>query len=229
MVVKNVQIEISVKANRVDTDGYRSIIFDRPKDFNYESGDWIDIQYLDPQLSGGRTYSLSSSPTEPDLMITFKEGFSELKKRLASAKAGDKFTIVQYGNDYGFTIKPHKPSVLIAGGVGIAPFRSMIKELYDLGNKDQVELLYLNKTPDFLFMNELNQWQATIPNFSITYLTTENLNKKKKSKAILNAIKSNESSFYIAGPEAMAEFTEHLLLDNGVDISNIKIDSFGGY
>lgn len=229
MVTKNVQIAIRVKANRVETRGYRSLIFTRPMNFNYESGDWIDIAHTDTSLSGGKTYSLSSSPTEPDLMITFKDGFSELKRALMAAKPGDTFIVTQYGNDYAFTLKQHKPSVLIAGGVGIAPFRSMIKELYDTRSKDTVMLIYLHKTADFLFLEELREWESVLPNLSVSYLTTETLNKKKRSQAILSAIRSNESPFYIAGPEAMVEYTEHLLLDSGVDISNIKIDSFGGY
>lgn len=229
MVHTDTNIPIAVKANSTESLGYRSLVFERPANFTFESGDWIDIQPKDQILSGGNTYSLSSSPTEPDLMITFKDGFSPLKQVLASAKPGDSFNILQYGNDYKFTLNPNRSSTLVAGGVGVAPFRSMIKEMLDTQSKNQVHLIYMNKTPDFLFKTELDSWTRGLAGLRITYVVTEGLKKKEKTKILLEAIKDTDQSFYIAGPEGMVESTEHLLLDNKVALRDIKIDSFGGY
>lgn len=229
MVHEATNIVISVKENIEETPGYRSIIFDRPRGFEYESGDWIDIKSSTKNLKGGPTYSLSSSPTEPDLMITFKEGLSEMKLALAASKSGNTFVIFQYGNAYQFTLKPHKISMLIAGGVGVAPFRSMIKEMTDTGDASEVSLLYLNKTSEFLYKDELMRWSELLPNLNITYLVTEELKRKDQNKAITSHMHSTEQFFYIAGPEGMVENTEHLLLDIGVSLDDIKIDSFGGY
>lgn len=180
-------------------------------------------------LAGGKTYSLSSSPTESDLRITFREGVSELKRALQSIKPGEKFYISQYGNDYGFQLNQHKSSVLIAGGIGIAPFRSMLKELADTNSKSEVHLLYLNQSPDFLFRSELDMWQSQLSNVVIHYIETKHLNRKKREKHLLSLVGDPSSSFYISGPPTMVEHTEHLLIDNGVPIRNIRIDSFGGY
>lgn len=229
MIHTNTNITIVVKENRIETLNNRSITFERPRDFVFESGDWIDVEFTGQPLAGGRTYSLSSSPTEPELMITIKDGMSEIKKALAAVEPGDALKIVQYGNDYKFTLNPSKTSTLIAGGVGIAPFRSMLQEMVDLGDKNDVDLIYLNQTPDFLFMPELEQYAKQLPGLTITYLVTKGLKKKDKAKALLSAIQTLDQSFYIAGPEGMVETTEHLLLDKGVSLANIKIDSFSGY
>ncbi len=229
MVHKNIDIPIIVKENRIETDGCRSIVFERPRNFVFESGDWIDVEFVNQSLKGGKTYTLSSSPTEPQLMITFKDGISELKKALAASKPGDKLKIVQYGNDYKFTLNPTKSSTLIAGGVGIAPFRSMLQEMVDLKTKNNVDLIYLNKTAEFVFLAELERYEKLLPGLTITYIVTKGLKKKDKTKALLSAIKTPDQSFYIAGPEGMVEFSEHLLLDWGVQLANIKIDSFYGY
>lgn len=230
MVNKNINLAIIVKENRVETTGYRSIIFHRPQNFDFHSGDWIDIAFTGKYLNGGKTYSLASSPTEPDLMITFKDGVSELKKALAAASPGEKVTITQYGNDDTFAVNPHRTSTLIAGGVGIAPFRSMLKEMADMEDKNQVNLIYLNQTPNFLFLSELTAWCKYLPGLDITYLITKDLKKKERIKTIISALQAvAHQAFYIAGPEGMVESTEHLLLDYGVDVGNIKIDSFGGY
>lgn len=195
----------------------------------FEPGDWMDLYLEDRELRGGATYSLSSSPTEPELRITFREGVSERKRALQSASEGDAWYISQYGNDYGFQLKNHQSSVLIAGGVGSAPFRSMLKQLYDTQGTDDVQLLYLNQTEDFLFKDELDTWSRELPNLSIVYITTSEINRKKREKLILSLIKNRNQNFYISGPPGMVEANEHLLIDNGVPVRNIRIDSFGGY
>jgi ferredoxin-NADP reductase len=229
MLHKDTNILITVKDNIQETPGYRSIIFERPRGFEYESGDWIDIKSPIKDLKGGRTYSLSSSPTEPDLMITFKEGLSEMKRTLAASKPDDMFIVFQYGNAYQFTIKPHKATILIAGGVGVAPFRSMMKEIFDTRDMSELSLVYLNKTSEFLYAKELSEWSLLLPNLHSSYIVTEGLKRKDHDKAILSLIHSPQQFFYIAGPEGMVETTEHLLLDNGVSLDNIQIDSFGSY
>lgn len=229
MIHKNTGITIVVKENRPEVNGQRSILFYRPQNFVYESGDWIDIRFLEGELPGGKTYSLSSSPTEPDLMITFKDGISELKAALMALQPNDKLVITQHGNDYKFTLKPFKASTLIAGGIGIAPFRSMIKEMIDTSSKNQVDLIYLNKSSDFLFNDELTEWMSKLAGLRISYIVTEELNRKARTKTMLASIKAPGQLFYIAGPEGMIESTEHMLLDFGVKLSDIRIDSFGGY
>jgi ferredoxin-NADP reductase len=229
MVHKGTNILITVKDTFEDTPGHRSVVFTRPRAFEYESGDWIDINSPAKDLKGGQTYSLSSSPTEPDLMITFKEGLSEMKQALSKSIPGTTFLIFQYGNAYQFTLKPDKTSLLIAGGVGIAPFRSMIKEMTDKNDMSDISLIYLNKTPDFLYKDELIKWNSSLPNLKVTYVVTVGLHRKNRDKMLLSEISSPNQFFYIAGPEAMVESTEQLLLDRGVDINDIKIDSFDGY
>lgn len=229
MLHKNTEVPITVSENRIETDGYRSILFERPVGFEYEAGDWIDIQFIGRNLHGGTTYSLSASPTEPYLMITFKDGLSEIKRALALLAPGDCIKITQYGNDYKFTLKPHKPGVLIAGGVGIAPFRSMIKEMVDTKATNDIVLIYVNKTSDLLFKAEFEDWLVKLPHLSIVTIITEELKKKDRLKALITAIGEVNRTFYIAGPEAMVESTEHLLIDRGVNIDDVKIDSFGGY
>lgn len=229
MVTKDKHIELIATKNETDLLGYRSIYFNRPANFVFESGDWIDISFEGRKLNGGITYSISSSPTESDIRITFREGISEFKKALQSIKANDRLFISQYGNDYDFRLKVNQSSVLIAGGVGIAPFRSMVKEMYDNNDKKEVTLIYLNQTDNFLFKSEFDKWIVGLPNVSIHYTSTNEINRKKREKLILSLINTPNQNFYISGPPNMVESNEHLLIDNGVQVRNIRIDSFEGY
>lgn len=229
MVIKNQHIELVALRNESDQPGYRSICFARPANFDFAAGDWIDIQFDGRKLNGGITYSISSSPTESDIRITFRDGISEFKKALQAIQLDDRLSITQYGNDYNFQLKKSQSSVLIAGGVGIAPFRSMIKEMFDNKDMNTVTLIYLNQNGNFLFRDKLDTWAKALPNLTITYISTKEINRKKREKLILSLIKNTNQNFYISGPPAMVESNEHLLIDAGVHIRDIRIDSFGGY
>ena len=229
MVTKDQYIELIVKQSCEDMSGYRSIYFHRPANFVFESGDWIDLQFEDKQLSGGITYSISSSPLEADVRITYREGISEFKKALQLVAPNERLRILQYGNDYTFQLKKNQAHVLIAGGVGIAPFRSMLKEMHDNGDRNEVMLIYLNQNENFLFKDELDIWMKDMANLSISYISTKEINRKEREKLILSLIKSPHQNFYISGPPGMVDSNEHLLIDNGVNIRDIRIDSFGGY
>jgi ferredoxin-NADP reductase len=229
MVHADVHIQITVLRTSLSENGCMSVYFARPIGFEYEAGDWIDVNFPDRQLDGGITYSLSSSPTEDELAITFKLGISPFKKALQALRPGDEMYISQYGNDYNFYLKENRSSVLLAGGIGIAPFRSMIKDIFDTKSRNDIQLLYMNKGESFVFAEELDFWNRQLPNLKISYINTEKLNRKKREKLLLSTVSKSAHHYFIAGPEGMVESTEHLLIDNGIDVKDIRIDSFGGY
>lgn len=229
MVISNQRIPLEPLYAQEDQPGVWSVYFKRPANFIFQAGDWVDLEFNNRELLGGKTYSLSSSPTETDLRISFREGMSGIKKALQGITSSDSLMITQYGNDYKFQLNKHQPSVLIAGGIGIAPFRSMLKEMYDNGDKNGVMLIYLNQNEQFLFGEELEQWNVAMNNLTIHYIVTKGVSRKKREKQILSLLRQLNQNFYISGPPAMVENNEHLLIDSGVAIRDIRIDSFGGY
>lgn len=228
-VTKNQHIQLIAIRAKQDQPSFWSVYFDRPRGFVFEAGDWIDIQFEDRALTGGITYSISSSPHEDNLRISFREGISEFKQALQAIQGGEQLYITQYGNDYNFQLNRNQSSVLIAGGVGIAPFRSMLKEMHENYDKNTVKLIYLHQSEHFLFKQELDTWTRQLPNLNISYVVTKDINRIKREKLILSLITDVYQNFYISGPESMVESTEHLLIDAGVQIRDIRIDSFGGY
>ncbi len=228
-VTSNVRIKLAVLERREIGGSSMVVTFKRPIGFVYEAGDWIDIEPVNAELKGGKTYSLSSSPTEADLAIMFKTGLSPLKRHLQALQVGDEVVVTQYGNDYDFRLREHRDSVLIAGGIGIAPFRSMLKEMADMSGKNHVQLLYFNKGDDFLLSGEIDEWATTL-NLDAHYLNTDTLKRKDRMKVFRDVMNRKAHHYFIAGPEGMVETTEHLLIDQlGIDVKDIRIDSFGGY
>jgi ferredoxin-NADP reductase len=228
MSVAEVDVPLVVTARRDETPDHVSVVFARPPRFDFAAGDWIDLAFKQ-ELSGGRTYSLSSSPTEPDLVITFKVGQSGIKKTLQTATPGDTYRITAFGNDYDFSLRRHRRSVLIAAGVGVAPFRSMVKEMYDASSTDTAHLVYLNRTPDFLFREELDHWCSQLPGVTISYVVTADMKSKERRRLLAATVGDAVHLYYVAGPPAMIEATETILMDAGVDHDDIRIDAFGGY
>jgi ferredoxin-NADP reductase len=229
MVHKNTNIPLTVMRTEMIDDTTMSVFFARPIGFEYEAGDWMDVNFRTGNPKGGISYSFSSSPTESALAITFKVGLSPFKKALQAVGSGDEMFIGQYGNDYNFHLNENRSSVLIAGGIGIAPFRSMLKDMADSQSKNSVQLLYLNKGPSYVFALEIDAWNNQLSNLAVEYIDTQELNRKKREKMLLETISKTADHYFIAGPEGMVESTEHLLIDAGIDVSDIRIDSFGGY
>ncbi len=229
MLHRNVNLPIIVKDVDTETNGYLSVHFERPKQFLFEAGDWIDIKLPADQPPGGTVYSLSSSPSETDLRITIRAGASPFKKVLESLSPGDKLIIVDYGNTYGFQLQEHKASTLIAGGVGVAPFRSMLKEMVDNGSKNQVQLIYLNTNDSFLFQDEFNTWQRLIDGLEVNYVSTKELKRKDREKLLRGIIAGTDRQFYVSGPSGMVASTLQLLELQGVNRKSIKVDDFGHY
>jgi ferredoxin-NADP reductase len=226
---QNVDIPLTVVARRDETPDHLTVVFQRPPRFDFAAGDWIDLEIPGQDLTGGRTYSLSSSPGEPDLAITFKVGQSGFKRALQDLSPGDPVRMTAYGNDYGFSLRQHRASVLIAAGVGVAPFRSMVAEMAETSSRESAHLIYLNRTDDFLFRAEFDRWSEQLPGLRTDYVVTAGMKSKDRRRILADSVDQAVHYYYIAGPPAMIEATEAVLMEAGADHDDIRIDSFDGY
>lgn len=229
MVHEDVNIPLIVKAVVTETPGYLSLYFERPRRFTFEAGDWMELSLPGQDLPGGTVYSFSSSPDEADIRMTFREGVSPFKRTLQSLQPGDRLLMTEYGNDYGFRLKEHKGSTLIAGGIGVAPFRSMIRAMVEANSKSQVQLIYFNTTEDFLFADEFNEWQRLLTDLKVHYIATKDLKRKDRQKLLRTLIPAIDQAFYVSGPSGMVTSTIRLLESYGADRKSIKVDDFGHY
>ena len=224
----DLNIPLKIISKEDIAEGYLQIIFEKPQGFIYTPGNWMDIRFPVPKFPVGNTYSFASSPTESILMIAFKKGLSPFKKALENVKIGDTMLITQYGSN-GFLLNKKYQSLFIAGGIGITPFRSMIKEAIDTNSKTPITLVYLNHTVDFPFKQELDLWQEDYPLLQIHYIPTQTVGRVSKEK--LQTLIPNIFDYmnYVAGPPGMVNNTKKILLELGVQEKDIQLDSFEGY
>lgn len=202
-----------------------SLILEKPKGFNFYPGQYLDVELpVKDKYGNTRAFTISSSPTENFLMITFKKGISEFKKKLASLKSGDTISVSHPAGT--FTLDESSPAVFIAGGIGITPFRSMIKYAVDQKLNIPIDIIYLTSDNIFLFKKNLDKWQKEYSKLEIIYQNTASsghtitLNTKY---LIPNTI------FYLAGPPKMVDDFEKILFELGVEETSIRTDRFDGY
>ncbi len=104
-------------------------------------------------------WTIASSPSETDgLMLAIKE-LGDFTRTIGMTQPGDVVTV--HGPFGRFSHRLHRGNdelVFIAGGIGITPFRSMIRWLTDRAENRRVLLLYANKSAgDIPFFDELEQ------------------------------------------------------------------------
>ena len=83
-----------------------------------------------------RPFTIASAPTENMVRLTMRisDQPSDFKKAMLELKQG--MRVKMSGPVGGFNLNDNSPSLLIAGGIGITPFRSIVKQLEAEGNTD---------------------------------------------------------------------------------------------
>ncbi|TSC86249.1 MAG: oxidoreductase, 2Fe-2S and FAD/NAD(P) binding domain-containing protein [Microgenomates group bacterium Gr01-1014_7] len=211
-----------------------SLILEKPGGFNFYPGQYLDVELpVSDPVGKTRIFSISSSPSEDYVMLTYKIGFSSYKKKLQGLKAGD---IITSSHPAGTVVLDDSaPTVMLAGGIGIAPHRSMIKWALDRKLDLPITLIYSNSDNDFIFKKELNSWQKQSAGrrtkLSIHYIITGSNGRltKDKFKKLYPLPFTLYPIFYLAGPPKMVDDFEVILLKLGVDSTNIRTDRFDGY
>lgn len=185
-----------------------------------------------------RAFTIASSPTEPEVHIGLKyyEPASAYKATFMQMQPGDVMYASQLAGDFTLNGNEKKKLAFIAGGIGITPFRSMIKYLTDNEIRADIILLYLvSDSAEFAYATELNQ--AASLGISVMPVIT---NKNKVMPGVVNASLSSdllqqaipdysERMFYISGPNKLVEAAQNYLHDLHVSAKNIKTDHFSGY
>jgi len=214
----------------------------------------IGSVYNDPE-GPIRHFTIASSPTEDFLMISTRIRDTPYKKRLSSLE--ENTTIVKVRGPEGkFTLHEDysKPAVFLSGGIGVTPFRSMIKYATDKQLSIKIIMFDSNRNQtNILYKKEFDECANINKNLKVVYTVTEeeggeeqpiqtsssrtvtwNGERGRIDKSMLtrylsdNDIKS--SIFYICGPPGMVNAMQNLV-QNELQIprEQIKVEEFTGY
>ena len=114
-------------------------------------------------------FTISSAPFEAKFAITTRLSGSKFKSALDALKPGDLIDVDTREGDFTWQ-DTDQAKVFIAGGIGITPFHSIIKQRHHDGQTIDVHLLYAGRDEDFVFRRELEEIEKQHPELSISYL-----------------------------------------------------------
>ncbi len=215
--------------------------FRKPKSLLYHAGQYIKMwmEIDDPDSRGiTRYFTLTSSPIEDHLKVTTRILRSSFKKKLESLKTGTKVKIRGPWGDFFLSPEKHKKIVFLSGGIGITPYRSMIKSAVDQKLDVSITLIASYKTPDEIFFNqELAETAAIYKNIKVinTITQPEGTEWKGETGRINPEMlkrhldKLEDYIYYIAGPDPLVDALHKMLKVMKIAEKNILTDGFPGY
>jgi len=173
-----------------------------------------------------RTFSIASTPDEDEIVISMRipDEASEFKRSLLELKAGDKISM--RGPFGPFYMEDDKPTLMLAAGIGITPFRALVRGAIMNNKIEAKKLLYLDSNKEYIYNTEFDSLSES-GLLDIRYLSS----REEFYNEINNYVreKGNSSNYYIAGPKGMVSSIKMKLKEAGVDKKNIKTDFFLGY
>lgn len=219
-------------------------VFQLQKRPAFVPGQYMEWTLSHPQTDnrGNRRYfTLASSPTEDILRIgvKFHRPSSSYKKAMAKMNGQTQIIASQRAGDFVLPKNPVQKIVFIAGGIGITPYRSMIKYLIDTQQRRDLVLFYSNKTAsEIVYKDIFNQAQKEL-GIKTVYTLTDTTNipvdwsskiGRIDAKMIQEAVPDyQERLFYISGPNSLVVGFKETLKSLGITEGKIKTDFFPGF
>ncbi|MGN6424423.1 MAG: FAD-dependent oxidoreductase [Asticcacaulis sp.] len=220
--------------------------FEKPEGFIYRAGQHARMSLLSPkrkELDGTfRFWSFASAPFETDLAFAVRMRPSAFKAELADLPVGMRVQIDVLKN------VPHgafalddalTPIVFLAGGIGVVPAYSMIRQALHEGSKRRLTLLYSSRTADDApFLQALKRLAVTHDNFHFIPTLTGSVSsgqwEGETGRISLDMVRRyiaspDEQVFYISGLKDMVQDLNAMLVRSGVNATAIRSEEFGAF
>jgi ferredoxin-NADP reductase len=184
-----------------------------------------------------RHITLVTSPTEKGVVgLATRLRDSAFKRTLAELQPGDEVQVEEPKGSFLLPEDNDVDYVFVAGGIGITPFRSMLRYVADTGEPYRVTLVYSNRdrssTP---FLDELAELEQRVPGLRVVPTMTDDEawegERRRVDPAMLADVLGGLEGrrFLVAGPPDMAEGVAASLRESGVPEERVLADRFSGY
>ena len=205
----------------------------------FQAGQYINLSVEVGRVRTSRPYSISSPPNQVgyyEIAVRRAEDGFVSNFLLDELRVGDRMESTSpSGNFYYNPLVHGKDLVFLAGGGGITPFMSMIRETTDRGLERRIHLIYGNQRPeDIVYEEDLKDRAERHRNFrmdivisdppagyrGLTGFITADLIKKLVDEVSIK-------TFYLCGPEVMYAFCLKELKTLGIPWRKIRTEAFG--
>src|SRR6056297_2168055 len=215
-----------------ETSDIYSFIFEVPETFDWLPGQHGIFRFKEEIPMEGkdfRIYSFASIMEENKMLFSTRivEEPSDFKKNLLELEPGDVMTVDQARGK--FLLKDYsRPTLIMAGGIGITPVRAFVKEIEDKKPKiNDLTILYSDDRGEFAYEDVFNKTKEKYQGLTIDLIGDRELFTDKIDAYAKDMV--NESLYYISGTPGMVNFITETLVGFGVKKENIVTDSFAGY
>lgn len=221
----------TLKINSIENiaQNVKRIRVEKPPAYIFTPGQSAFVSINQPELKYKKhPFSFTSLPnwTELEFIIKYYEAHDEIAKRINELKIADKLII---GKAWG-TISYKGMGVFIAGGTGITPFISILRDLEQRNKLAGNSLIYCNRTEsDIIFKTDL---ENMLPNETMFLLSREIMNNfyhgRIDEPVLRMFIVDFARYFYVCGPESFVENTTAILKYLGADKDSIIFEDTSG-
>ena len=237
------EVVLSLVSSRPETPSVRSFMFTSEPPAKWDAGQYLMLRMEAPGDPRGpsRMFTISASPTEPRVMITTHVvNRSPFKEKLAGLPFGTPLKARVPMGTFGLHDDATKRAVFLAGGIGITPFRSMIRRATDAGLPQDILLLYSARTPEeIVFRRDLEILEDDNPLFKMVTTITRMEDSTEHWDGLTGHIDAafvrkhagplDDAIVYAAGPPASVQGLVDLVAGLGVPKERIRAERFTGY
>ena len=218
--------------------------FEMPDQFNFKAGEAIDlilpVHTTNGEQPARHTFSIVSAPHEARLTVATRMRNSPYKQAMGSLTVGTGVELDGPFGELGFHDDRQRSAILIAGGIGITPFVSILRQAAMLGSAQSFVLIYSNRRPeDAAFLPELQALEKQMANFQLLATMTQIAPAKtawsgmtgRIAAGMLTSVAAKQAAplYYLAGPPEFVEATRDLLQGIGIADNDIRSEGFYGY
>jgi ferredoxin-NADP reductase/ferredoxin len=205
----------------------------------FQAGQYVALHVEADGIRTNRPLSIASPPSQTayyDLTVKRVSGGLVSNHLLDNVEEGDRLTAS--GPDGCFVYNPlihGRHLVFIAGGSGITPFMSMIREVCDRGLDRRITLIYGNRSEDDIIYHEelcaLSDRHANLVYIPVIEQPRSDYAGERgfMSGALIERVAGalSEAMIYLCGPSAMYDFCIRELEARGVPRRRIRREMFG--
>lgn len=206
-----------------------------PAGFHFVPGQYVHLMAPGGGLGEGmvRHMSIASTPDDGELVFSMDLGSrTPFKRRFAQAKVGDELRLFRIKGEFTLDhIRSGDRLLFIAGGIGITPFRSLIRHIDQAGLENPWSLMYVGR--NYLYTSDIDESLRRDPeNRSVHYIQRKHIPETlgqliaRNTQGEGSGTKLENLRCFIGGSENFVESLKSKVIEQGVTEQHIRLENF---